>query len=66
MPELRRARWLGRLMYSSGYVRNALMDREGRRLTDLMARIFLGDERYPKMQASWLRLLPDSGRAGGE
>lgn len=66
LPELRRARWLGRLMYSSGSVRNTLLDREGRQLTELMARIFLGDDCYPVMRARWLRLLPGIGRAGGE
>ena len=66
MPELRRARWLGRMMYSSGSVRNALLDREGRRLADLMAHIFLGDDLYPVMRARWLRLLQGIGRAGGE
>jgi geranylgeranyl reductase family protein len=66
MPELRRGRRLGRLLYSSGSLRNALLDREGRRLADSMARIFLGDGQYPDMRAHSLRLLREIGRAGSE
>jgi geranylgeranyl reductase family protein len=64
LPELRQGRWLGRLLYSSASLRNALLDREGRHLADSMTRIFLGDGHYPDMRARSLRLLRKIGRAG--
>lgn len=46
LPELRRGRWLARLLYGSEGIRNALFDREGDRLARKMVHIFCGEGQY--------------------
>ena len=65
LPELQRGRWLGRLLYGSGTLRNALLDRHGQRIAGKMVRIFRGESRYRDVRASALRMLQDIGRPGG-